>query len=179
MTRGRPGRSRRTARAVLSWLLLAIAAVALWPASWGGTLGLTIVSGHSMEPTYYTGDLVLTVRQPDYAVGDVVSAVVPEGELGAGGRVIHRILSIRDGVIATRGDNNADLDPWVLAKGDVTGRAILHLPAVGLLWSSQVLPWLIAIVAGLAVTMLLWPSKVEPAAEPDPTGPDPADTTGN
>ena len=43
----------------------------LWPTSLGGCTTLTIVSGHSMEPTYYTGDLVVS-RCGDYQVGDIV-----------------------------------------------------------------------------------------------------------
>jgi len=166
VTGARSSRGRRV-RGALSWLLLALAVVALWPAQWGGFLGLTIVSGHSMEPTYYTGDLVVTVRQPGYAVGDVVSYRVPAGQPGAGGRVIHRIESIQNGVIVTEGDNNPDIDPWVFATGDVTGRAVLHIPGVGLMWSPSVLPVIIAIIVGIAVTVLLWPSKPEP--EPDPS----------
>ena len=157
----------RLASAVLSWLLLAAAVVVLWPAPWGGFTGLTIVSGHSMEPTYYTGDLVVTTRQSDYLVGDVVAYRVPEGQPGAGGRVIHRIVSIENGVITTLGDNNADVDPWVFTAADVTGKAFLHVPGVGLLWGPKVLPLIIAVVVGLGVTILLWPagSKTAPAEE--------------
>lgn len=155
---------RRAVRAVLGWLLLAAAVVVLWPAPWGGFTGLTIVSGHSMEPTYHTGDLVVTARQPGYAVGDVVSYRVPAGQPGSGGRVIHRIVSIEDGVIHTLGDNNADVDPWVFTATDIAGRAVLRIPGLGLLWGPQVFPLIIAAVVGLGVTILLWPSK--PEAEP-------------
>lgn len=171
----RPRRAGRVERTVLAWLLLAVAVVVLWPAPWGGTLGLTIVSGHSMEPTYHTGDLVLTVRQPGYAVGEVVSYVVPDGQPGAGGRVIHRIVEADGGTVTTRGDNNAAADPWTFTPSDITGRAVLQLPGVGLLWSPAVFPFLIAIVIGALVTMLLWPSRPDPADAPATTpeeGPD-------
>ncbi|MCA0253656.1 MAG: S26 family signal peptidase [Actinobacteria bacterium] len=153
--------SGRRMRSALGWLLLAVAIVALWPAQWGGITGLTIVSGQSMEPAYHTGDLVVTIRQPGYAVGDVISYRVPAGQPGAGGRVIHRIESIQAGVLRTLGDNNSDTDPWVFTAADITGRAIFHLPGVGLLWSPTVLPLILAAIAGLAVTVLLWPAKPE------------------
>ena len=66
-------------------VMLAVGAVLLWPAPLGGVVGLTVVSGHSMEPTYHSGDLVITARQPSYAAGDIVSYVVPAGEFGGGG----------------------------------------------------------------------------------------------
>ncbi|MFM9597455.1 S26 family signal peptidase, partial [Streptomyces scabiei] len=66
-------RRRRRATRLVGLVLAAVAVVVLWPATWGGITGLTIVNGHSMEPTFSSGDLVVTVRQFSYAVGDVVS----------------------------------------------------------------------------------------------------------
>ena len=57
----------------------------LWPTSLGGCTTLTIVSGHSMEPTYYTGDLVVS-RCGDVGVGDVITYRPPDID---GVRVYH------------------------------------------------------------------------------------------
>ncbi len=158
-------RGLRVLRAVAGWVLLAVGAVLLWPAPLGGVVGLTVVSGHSMERTYHSGDLVITARQPSYAAGDIVSYVVPAGEFGGGGRVIHRIVGLSAGHYTTQGDNNAATDPWSFEDGDVTGRAVAVLPGVGRLWSPQVFPFVIALAVGGIVTLLLWPSKPEAALE--------------
>lgn len=156
--KGRPG---RLLRSTLSLILLAAAVALLWPASWGGITGLTVVQGNSMLPTYRTGDLVVSIRQPGYAVGDIVSFTVPEGQAGAGGRVIHRVLSVEQGadpVYRTKGDGNATPDEWRITGADVMGRALLQLPGVGG-WFGGDAQWvLLAGFAGLAVTVLLWPS---------------------
>lgn len=173
----RDNRIPRAVRTVLSWLLLAVAVIALWPAQWGGLTGLTIVSGQSMEPTYHTGDLIVTLRQPGYAVGDVITYLVPEGQPGAGGRAIHRIAELDGASFTTRGDNNTADDPWRVTASDVTGRAVYQLPGAGWLWSAQVLPFLIAVTVGVLVTLLLWPT---PPGE-DGTGADepPAEVPAN
>ncbi|WP_420115169.1 signal peptidase I [Pseudactinotalea sp.] len=159
----RPTAERTTARrvrSVLGWVLVAAAAILLWPAQWGGLTGLTIVSGHSMEPTYVTGDLVVTWRQSDYAPGDVVSSTVPEGQPGAGGHVIHRIITAEPTsagtIYTTLGDNNPAADQWAIAADDITGAAILHVPGLGRFLGPAVLPIILAAALGGIVTVLLW-----------------------
>ena len=66
--------------------------VLLWPTSLGGCTTLTIVSGQSMEPTYFTGDLVVARCGAARASADVVVYEPPE--LG-GGRIIHRLVGRR------------------------------------------------------------------------------------
>lgn len=161
-------RVARALRSLGGWLVVAVGVIVLWPAQLGGVVGLTIVSGHSMEPSYHTGDLVVTVRQASYAVDDVVSCVVPEGEPGAGGRVIHRIIAVEAGVYTTLGDNNAEPDPWSFEAADVTGRALFHLPGLGALWSPLVFPLIIAVALGGVVAVVLWPSRPEPAEQEAP-----------
>ena len=158
------GRVVRALRSLVGWLAVAAGVIVLWPAQLGGIVGLTIVSGHSMEPSYLTGDLVVTVRQASYVVDDVVSYVVPEGQPGAGGRVIHRIVTAEDGVYTTLGDNNAEPDPWAFEAADVTGRALFRLSGLGTIWSPQVFPIIIAIALGGIVAVVLWPSRPETAA---------------
>lgn len=150
--------------ATVLWLLALVALVAvLWPARWGGFIGLTVVSGHSMEPTYTTGDLVVTVRQSCYLAGDIVAYQVPAGQPGAGGHVIHRIASVAPAgaqqVLTTKGDNNPTADVWHPATSDVLGRALIRLPAIGKAFGGGTYNFLIAIVPAALVTWLLWPGK--------------------
>ncbi|MCV2395066.1 signal peptidase I [Actinotalea sp. M2MS4P-6] len=139
----------------------------LWPTSLGGCTTLTIVSGHSMEPTYYTGDLVVA-RCGGYQVGDIVVYNPPDvGEA----RVIHRIVGgdAAEGWVI-QGDNNDFLDPWQPTDERILGRAVLHLPKVGLVGTVLVSPITWVSLLLVAAALVIWPSKPEPevdAALPD------------
>lgn len=140
-------------------ILFVVAVALLWPARYGGISGLTVVSGHSMEPTFHTGDLLLSIRQPSYRVGDIISYTVAAGQPGAGGRVIHRIAAIDDsGRYRTQGDNNPDSDPWRSTSGDVMGREIFSIPGVGTLLGPASAPAALGLVFGGLVTVLIWRS---------------------
>ncbi|KQY45990.1 S24/S26 family peptidase [Cellulomonas sp. Root137] len=149
--------ARRVWRAAVSvafWVGIAAVAWLLWPTSLGGCTTLTIVSGHSMEPTYYTGDLVVA-RCGAPAVGDIVVYQPPE--LG-GGRIIHRLVA-GDGEAGwqAQGDNNSWIDPFTPTDADVLGIAELHVPKLGMFARVFATPyvWLSLIVIALAI--LVWP----------------------
>ncbi|WP_066585456.1 signal peptidase I [Cellulomonas timonensis] len=152
-------------------LFLAVAVWALWPSTLGGCTTLTIVSGHSMDPTYATGDLVVA-RCGEPAVGDVV---VYQPATENGGRVIHRIIG-GDAEAGWRmqGDNNDFTDPWMPTADEVLGVARLHLPQVGVVASILLMPltWVSLLVVAAAI--LLWPSRAEDA---DAGALEPADAT--
>ena len=111
--------------------VLTLALAALWlftlrPVSLGGPAGYIMVSGRSMEPTFYTGDLVLTRQQDDYEAGDVVAFRVPDH-----GQVIHRIIggNGEDGY-ELQGDNNSWVDSWHPTNSEVVGKQWVHLPGM-------------------------------------------------
>lgn len=177
--RGQRGnRTRERIRALLSWALLIVAVALLWPAAWGGFTGLTVVNGQSMEPTYTTGDVVITWRQPAYGPGDVISYVVPEGQAGAGGHVIHRVLDVDSStgtdVYTTIGDNNPTADQWAIGPEHVSGKTVLRIPGAAVLLSPEVLPYVVAIAVGGIVTVLLW----SPSGRTDEDGADDQDLYG-
>lgn len=129
------GRFRRIASQVATLLVVVmIGGWVLWlrPPVLGGDTQVLIVRGLSMEPTYGSGDLVLVRPNETYRAGDVLAYRVPEGEVGAGTIVIHRIVG-GDPVagFTTRGDNNDSDDSWRPTSADVVGTARLHVPAVG------------------------------------------------
>ncbi len=130
-----------------------------WPSTLGGCTTLTIVSGHSMEPTYYTGDLVVS-RCGTPAAGDVVVYTPPGLERG---RIIHRVVGgdADDGWVI-QGDNNDFLDPWRPHAADVLGIARLHVPGLGRVASILLDPWAWASLLVVAAGVLLWPSRPEP-----------------
>src|SRR4051812_25915888 len=103
----------------------AFVAMLLWfclPQSLGGRAGWVLVSGTSMLPHLHTGDLVLVEHRSDYHVGEVIAYRVPEGQVGAGHVVIHRIVggSGRAGW-AMKGGNRTAQDPWYPANHDGIG----------------------------------------------------------
>lgn len=145
---------------IVSTLLFIVAVVLLWPAQFGGVTGLTVVNGHSMEPTYHTGDLVLSIRQPGYSAGDIVSYSVPAGQPGAGGRVIHRVFSLDASsgatTYTTKGDNNPSVDPWHFGTSEVLGKAIFMVPGIGAVFGGSTSSLMIGLLAGVAVTVVIW-----------------------
>ena len=167
-------RLRRHAGDVVFLVGALIAAWFLWPTSLGGCTTLTIVSGHSMEPTYYTGDLVVS-RCGSYQVGDIVVYNPPN--VGSA-RVIHRIHGgDAEAGWVMKGDNNSFLDPWQPTNDRVLGKAVLHLPKVGLLGTVLVSPMTWISLLLVAAALVIWPSKPEPAVSVDhgeaATGSDP------
>ena len=164
-------------RRVLAWvaftLIAATVAYFTWPTSLGGCTTLTIVSGHSMEPTYYTNDIVISrCGSPD--VGDV--AVYATHDTG-GARIVHRVIG-GDGWNGwqLQGDNNDFVDQFRPTDDDVLGTAVLHIPRVGLVAKAMSSPivWLSLFV--LAAALFVWPSRVdgeEPTDEPEPLVSDP------
>lgn len=148
----------------------------LWPSSLGGCTTLTIVSGQSMEPTYYTGDLVVSRCGP-VEVGDVIVYNPPNV---GGARVIHRIVDGDEQGWLVQGDNNDFLDPWTPTEENILGSSVLHLPQVGKFASILLSPltWISILVVALAV--VIWPNRPaeDELADPDPD-PDGSDDGGS
>ena len=159
-------RSRRLVGALTAavWILGSlVVGWLLWPSSLGGCTTLTIVSGQSMEPTYHTGDLVVSRCGP-VQTGDVIVYSPPDV---GGARVIHRIVGgDADGWIV-QGDNNDFLDPWKPTGDQILGSAVLHLPQVGKFAAILLSPltWISLLIIALAV--VVWPGKDEPEESPE------------
>lgn len=115
--------------AVLIALLALVLASTVVPRFFGGA-GLTVLSS-SMEPTYSPGDMVITVPQDSYAIGDVVTFQPISNDPTL---VTHRIVAQRsgsDGVsYLTRGDANGSADDPIVAD-QVMGKVLYHVPYIG------------------------------------------------
>ena len=162
-----PRLSRRllgSAPSVLFYLAAALAAFLLWPTSLGGCTTITLVSGHSMEPLYRTGDIVVA-RCGAPQVGDIV-VYEPQGLDGA--RIIHRIIG-GDGATGwvMKGDNNSAEDPFSPTDADVLGSARLHIPKVGILASTLTSPWIWVSLIVIALAVLVWPGREDDDDEDD------------
>ena len=144
----------------LTAVALTAALVAAWvvflrPVSLGGPADYVIVSGHSMEPTFRTGDVVVSLRRHAYRRGDVVVYRVPAGETAAGDRVIHRIVggSAETGFLM-KGDNKNGVDPWRPTSKDVVGKEILRIPDAGQGLLFLRTPLGVALIAGLTTLLV-------------------------
>lgn len=137
---------RRVASIVVATMALGIWLGLFLPVTLGGSAGYIIVSGVSMEPTLYTGDLVITRRYRNYHEGDIVAFQAD------GGIVIHRIVggSADDGYVML-GDNKESIDGWRPKPENIIGRQWIHIPGIG-----NVLNYLRApLPLGLIVTAFL------------------------
>ena len=85
------------------------------------------VFSESMEPTFYKGDMLIVYGEKNVKVGDVVVFDVPDRQYP----IIHRVYSMNNGLITTKGDNNAGPDSWQTKKDNVHGKAILKIPILG------------------------------------------------
>jgi len=149
---------RERLRALVGWAGCIAVVLAIWPATLGGWLSLTIVSGTSMQPTHYTGDMVIGWRTSDYQPGDIVVYTIPEGQQGEGYQIIHRLRSVdADGAWTVRGDNRSAPDPWHPTGRDILGEEIFAIDGAGN--GLKFLPIVLALVAGVFVTIGLWPRK--------------------
>lgn len=163
----------------LSWVLriaalaLAVGLVGVWlgvlrPVSLGGPAGYTIVSGPSMSPTLANGDLVVTMRQDAYEIGDVVVYEIPPEEEGAGVQIIHRIVGgTAETGFDVQGDNRSGVDPWRPTTTDIVGEVRLTVPHGGGVALFLRTGLGLAILAGVLTLLVVLGIVRSPAADRD------------
>ena len=81
----------------------------------------------SMEPYMMTNSICLTEKvddMDDIAVGDVVTFHV-EGQNGKNLNITHRIISIENGIINTKGDNNSVSDDLLLTIDNIDAKVVV------------------------------------------------------
>ncbi len=84
-----------------------------------------IVSG-SMEPEITTGSLCFIDHNKRSAeVGDIIA--YEAGDM----TVTHRVVDKTPQGYITKGDKNTAVDPCIVSQGQITGRALFHIPYIG------------------------------------------------
>jgi signal peptidase len=165
---------------VMATLLALAAVVVLAAVAVGPRLGLyrmeTVLSG-SMQPTFSPGDVIIVTPEPVTAVrpGQVISYQIPIGDHHVEShRVVRVVQHGTHPVIITRGDNNAEADPWRAQLTSGTAwRERLVIPAVGrvIIWMRQPLVQRVCVL-GIPILLAVWwligiwrprPAKTEPA----------------
>ena len=157
--RRRRGIARRVVVNVLSALVMLVAVAILLPAAFG--LQRYVIAGGSMEGTYDLGSIVFEEVVPvsELKVGDVIT-YVPPAESGLDDLVTHRIVSIEGDTFRTKGDANADVDPWTFQLTAATQpRVVSHVNYAGFVFLAlqerTVRILLIGIPAGIVALMSL------------------------
>jgi signal peptidase len=134
---------------IVSLLVIGFWFVMLRPTVLGGIANYLIISGISMEPTYFDGDLVIVHQQDQYTVGDVIAYEITDYYVTEK-YVIHRIVggNAQDGFV-TQGDNRDEIDPWHPRSPAILGTTFLHVPKLGDVFAFlQAEPWRMAAAAG-------------------------------
>lgn len=135
--------------------LACLVVAGLWfglPQSLGGRADWVMVSGTSMLPRFHTGDLVLVEHQSSYRVGEVVAYRVPNGQIGAGHVVIHRIIRGNGRTGWTlQGDNRTAPDLWHPTNRDVLGAKQLRIPDAWFVLRIFHMPVLLGLFAAFGV----------------------------
>ncbi len=137
-------------QAVAGWFLL------LGPQFIGGDTAYVVVSGSSMEPNLYQGDLVVVRRQASYGAGDVIAFRVPKGEVGEGAVVIHRVIGGSDATgLIVQGDNRTAPDVWEPTHEDVVGVRWFSFSGGGTLLARLGSPFALAAFAGVLAFLMV------------------------
>lgn len=123
--RARKQKKRRLVEFLVSIAFLALWWVTLAPQNIGGPLTYAVVSGTSMEPDFFSGDLIVAKVQSDYQIGDSVIYEI------YGGFVVHQIISESSNGYRTQGVNNNAPDSWTVARDKVKGKLLASFPGVG------------------------------------------------
>lgn len=122
-----------------------------------GNIELKIVKSGSMEPRIPTGSLVIVKPMQDYGIGDVIT-------FGADTKTeiptTHRVIgyeSDADGrsIYRTKGDANEDEDANPVARGEVIGKVVLHLPYVGFVLDFARQPLGFALLIGVPAALVI------------------------
>jgi len=89
---------------------------------------LRVVLSGSMSPTFDTGSIVAVKPEPfsDIRQGEIITYAHPDGYT-----VTHRVVTIRDGQLITKGDANNVADQAPVPASSVMGKVHFWLPYMG------------------------------------------------
>ena len=117
-------------------LIFVVPALFLLPSL--GRLDLLVVLSGSMQPLFNPGDMVVVEETGpgSITVGDVIAFHPPDAK-DEKTLVTHRVVDVVVNgsrlYFRTKGDNNEDIDPFLVPAENVVGRAVFSLPYLGYL----------------------------------------------
>lgn len=121
-----------------------------------GNIEIKIVKSGSMEPNIPTGSLVVVKPAQRYSIGDVIT-------FGADTKTqiptTHRIIAFEgsngETLYRTKGDANEDADTNLVARSEVIGKAVFHVPAVGFILDFARQPLGFALLIGIPAALVI------------------------
>ncbi len=118
-----------------------------------GNIEIKIVKSGSMEPAIPTGSLVFVKPEALYKKGDVIT-------FGADTKTAvpttHRIITLNDdGTYTVKGDANEEADESTVARRDVIGKVLFHVPNAGYLLDFARQPIGFALLIGIPAALVI------------------------
>ncbi|HET9499285.1 MAG TPA: signal peptidase I [Marmoricola sp.] len=150
--------------AVVNALCVLVSLVALGfilPAGFG--LQRYVIAGSSMTGTIDLGSVAYEELVPvsSLRVGDVIT-YLPPADSGIDHLVTHRIVSVDGNSFRTKGDANADVDPWTFQLQSATQpRVVFHVPYAGYPLLALQRPGLRMLLVGLPAAVVFLLALVE------------------
>jgi signal peptidase len=135
--------------------ILAVALAGLGFIFFAPGYSLYLVRSESMEPTINMGDLIISAPVGEKIdEGDVVTFKLGD-EL-----VTHRIYTMSETSIQTKGDAVEDVDPWTITSADVQGKYLFKIPYVGYVtrFVQTKVGWFVTIIVP-AMILVIWLAK--------------------
>lgn len=118
-----------------------------------------VVMSDSMKPAINTGDMIFTGPSGG-PLGQGLQPGAVVTYLQRNDLITHRIVSIDDTTLVTKGDANEDADPWSVSASSVTGIYLFKIPYLGYFQSfiRTKLGWFVVIIipAMLLVSYIIW-----------------------
>ncbi|MFC1943121.1 signal peptidase I [Chloroflexota bacterium] len=141
-------------RLVLSVLVLVLAGLAFLYFVPG--YNLYLVRSGSMTPALNVGDLIITGPMDGPINGEVKPGTIITYEYSKE-LITHRVRSIDDKTLVTKGDATEEPDPWSVTMSDVRGVYLFKIPFVGYLTNfvQSKTGWFLTIIIP-ATLLVLW-----------------------
>jgi signal peptidase I len=117
--------------AITGFILLVAVWINLAPVQFGGQAVYLIIDGVSMEPRFFTGDLVILHQTNSYEISDIAAYREPN----TGGIIIHRIIGQDGERFTLLGDNKPRPDGYRPTLSEMVGRYWMYIPKLGRLAS--------------------------------------------
>ncbi len=118
---------------ILTWALMAVlglAIVGMLFIHFSPDYGFYYVKSGSMRPSIQPGDIVITGPVGGWFTGNLKEGkVITFKDFNA--IVTHRIVSIQNGLLRTKGDANEDADNRLVSIGSVQGIYLFKIPLIG------------------------------------------------
>ena len=132
-------------RSVLAVLVLILAGLAL--IYFLPDYNLYLVRSESMRPAIDMGDLIITGPLDGPINGEIKPGTIVTYEYRKE-NITHRVQSIDDKTLVTKGDAVEDSDPWSVTLSDVRGIYLFKIPYVGYLTNfvQTKLGWFLTII---------------------------------